>query len=299
MDPELTARLVKQRPSLQEAGTAPRSTAGCDSFRLNLAAETFGECVCGHPKSRHVLTDFPRRHRTDKPTSPVSLTQAPTPAAALQSLPLQPPPPANNDDPTPIPSVGHGAAAEASAPASCPPRPATFCSRCASPIKYDTKFCAECGTAAAAEAKVVPATNRAEAAEAAPPPPCEAAPLPGLTPQSTDLRLLELEVLLEREIDELRAENERLGAPRPPPLPPCLHAWPPIHAFPPPTLAPTTILAPISKHPPRDPPVTRPSRSHRKRAACRARSLGRLVPRDPPRACVFLEQRAPPRPPVY
>ena len=35
---------------------------------------------------------------------------------------------------------------------------------------------------------------------------------PGLTPQSTDLRLLELEVLLEREIDELRAENERLGA---------------------------------------------------------------------------------------
>lgn len=40
----------------------------------------------------------------------------------------------------------------------------------------------------------------------------EVAPLPSLTLQSTDLRLLEMEALLEREIDQLRAENERLSA---------------------------------------------------------------------------------------
>ena len=45
----------------------------------------------------------------------------------------------------------------------------------------------------------------------------EVAPLPSLALQSTDLRLLEMEALLEREIDQLRAENERLSAGGAPP----------------------------------------------------------------------------------
>ena len=116
MDVEPVARLVKQRPSLQaEGATIPRSIAACDSFRLNLAAGAFGECLCGHLRTEH--DDSPQGHRSE---------------------------------PRPVPAA-------------------------------------------------------------------EAAPLPSLALQSTDLRLLEMEALLEREIDHLRAENERLSAGGAPP----------------------------------------------------------------------------------